>query len=93
MKALWNVGPKDDYDEIARILGDAEWDWDHAHERFKKVLSPFKCEKRFLLINARSLNRTMVYPMTSKTTWTLHQRIMEVLGAFDLSYPRHVKEG
>ena len=37
MKAVWNVGPKDDFDEIARIVGDVEWDWDHAHERFKKV--------------------------------------------------------
>jgi choline dehydrogenase-like flavoprotein len=37
--SVWNIGPKDDYDEIARLVGDEEWKWDNAHERFKKLES------------------------------------------------------
>ena len=36
--AVWTVGPKHDYEEIARLVEDEEWSWEHAHQRFKKVI-------------------------------------------------------
>jgi choline dehydrogenase-like flavoprotein len=34
---VWNIGPKDDHDEIARLTGDDEWKWENAKERYKRV--------------------------------------------------------
>lgn len=35
----WNIGPKDDYDEIARLVGDEEWNWTNAQKRLKRLES------------------------------------------------------
>jgi choline dehydrogenase-like flavoprotein len=37
--AVWNIGPRDDYDMIAELVGDDEWKWDHVHERYKRLES------------------------------------------------------
>ena len=34
---MWTWGPRDDFEEIARLVGDEEWDWEHARGRLKKV--------------------------------------------------------
>ena len=39
---MWNWGPKDDFEEIARLVGDRDWDWEHASTQLKKV-----CEDGF----------------------------------------------
>jgi choline dehydrogenase-like flavoprotein len=31
------IGPRDDWDEIARITGDADWGWKNAQRRFKSL--------------------------------------------------------
>lgn len=36
---IWNIGPKDDHDEIARLTGNDEWKWENAKERYKRVES------------------------------------------------------
>ena len=38
-KGLWTWGPRDDFEEIARLVGDEDWDWEHASEQLKKVRS------------------------------------------------------
>ena len=35
--SAWTVGASDDYDEIARIVGDDEWKWTSAKERYKRI--------------------------------------------------------
>lgn len=35
--AVWNIGPKDDHDEIARLTGDDDWSWKNARERYKRI--------------------------------------------------------
>ena len=35
--SCWTVGATDDYDEIARIVGDDEWQWTSVKERFKRI--------------------------------------------------------
>ena len=37
--ACWTVGPSDDYDEIARIVGDDEWKWSNALQRYQRLES------------------------------------------------------
>jgi len=37
--SVWTVGPKDDYDEIARLVGDDEWKWQNVHEQYKRIES------------------------------------------------------
>lgn len=37
MLGLYDIGPKDDFDEIARVLGDDDWKWSNAHRIFKEV--------------------------------------------------------
>ncbi|KAF7592689.1 hypothetical protein BBP40_012591 [Aspergillus hancockii] len=34
---FYTIGPKDDYDEWARIVGDAAFNWDNMHRRFKDL--------------------------------------------------------
>jgi choline dehydrogenase-like flavoprotein len=36
---VFNIGPKDDHDEIARLTGDDDWKWENAHERYKRIES------------------------------------------------------
>jgi len=36
---VFNIGPKDDHDEIARLTGDDDWKWVNAHERYKRIES------------------------------------------------------
>lgn len=33
----WTIGSKDEYDEISQMVGDNDWDWAHAQERFKRI--------------------------------------------------------
>lgn len=35
--SCWTVGPKDDHDEMARLVDDEEWSWKNAHERYKRI--------------------------------------------------------
>ncbi len=35
--ACWTVGSSDDYDEVARIIGDDEWKWSSAQRRYKRI--------------------------------------------------------
>ena len=35
----YNVGPRDDFEEIARLVGDEEWKWENAHQRLKRLES------------------------------------------------------
>ena len=35
--AAWNIGPKDDHDEIARLAGDDDWKWENAIQRYKRL--------------------------------------------------------
>jgi choline dehydrogenase-like flavoprotein len=35
----YTVAPKDDHDEIARLVGDDEWKWENAHQRYKRLES------------------------------------------------------
>jgi choline dehydrogenase-like flavoprotein len=37
--ACYTVGPRDDYDEIARLVGDDEWKWVKAQNRYKRLES------------------------------------------------------
>jgi choline dehydrogenase-like flavoprotein len=37
--SCWTVGPSADYDEIARLMGDDEWKWTNAMERYKRIES------------------------------------------------------
>ena len=36
---VYDIGPKDDFEEIARLTGDDEWKWVNAKERFKRLES------------------------------------------------------
>lgn len=33
----WTIGPSEDHDEIARIVGDDEWKWTNAQKRYKRI--------------------------------------------------------
>ena len=36
--SAWNIGPKDDHDTIAKIVGDNEWKWDvGARQRYNRI--------------------------------------------------------
>jgi choline dehydrogenase-like flavoprotein len=35
--SVWTVGPKDDYDEIARLVDDEEWKWKNVQQRYKRI--------------------------------------------------------
>ncbi|KAK5268398.1 hypothetical protein LTR96_006105 [Exophiala xenobiotica] len=35
--SCWTMGPSEDYDEIARIVGDDEWKWTNAQKRYKRI--------------------------------------------------------
>ncbi|OCT48401.1 glucose-methanol-choline (gmc) oxidoreductase [Cladophialophora carrionii] len=35
--SVWTVGPKGDYDELARLVGDEEWKWSNVQERYKRL--------------------------------------------------------
>lgn len=35
--SCWTIGPKDDHDRIAHLIGDDEWKWEKAHERYKRL--------------------------------------------------------
>ncbi|KAK5053259.1 hypothetical protein LTR84_002233 [Exophiala bonariae] len=35
--SCWTIGPKDDHDRIAQLIGDEEWKWENAHERYKRL--------------------------------------------------------
>jgi choline dehydrogenase-like flavoprotein len=35
----YTIGPRDDYDEIARLVGDDEWKWVNAQNRYKRLES------------------------------------------------------
>lgn len=35
--SCWTIGPKEDHDEIARRVGDEEWSWTKAQERYKRL--------------------------------------------------------
>ena len=37
--ACWTVGPSDDYDDVARLVGDDEWKWSNAQQRYKRLES------------------------------------------------------
>jgi choline dehydrogenase-like flavoprotein len=37
--SVWTIGPKDEFDEIARIVGDDEWQWENVQQRFKRIES------------------------------------------------------
>ncbi|KIV84118.1 hypothetical protein PV11_06090 [Exophiala sideris] len=37
--SVWTIGSKDDHDEIARIVGDEEWKWSNAQQRYKRIES------------------------------------------------------
>ncbi|KAJ9155381.1 Glucose-methanol-choline (Gmc) oxidoreductase [Pleurostoma richardsiae] len=34
---VWNIGPRDDMEEMARLTGDDAWKWEKAQERWKKL--------------------------------------------------------
>jgi choline dehydrogenase-like flavoprotein len=34
---VYNIGPKDDHDQIAKLTGDDEWKWENAKERYKRI--------------------------------------------------------
>jgi len=35
--SVWTIGPKDDHDKLAQLVGDDEWKWENAHERYKRL--------------------------------------------------------
>lgn len=35
--SVWTIGPRDDHDEIARLVGDEEWAWTNAQQRYKRL--------------------------------------------------------
>lgn len=35
--AVYNIAARDDHDEIARIVGDDEWKWDNAQQRYRRL--------------------------------------------------------
>ncbi|ETN43488.1 uncharacterized protein HMPREF1541_02647 [Cyphellophora europaea CBS 101466] len=35
--SCWTIGPKDDHDEIAELVGDDEWKWSNAQPRYKRI--------------------------------------------------------
>lgn len=35
--AVYDIGPKDDFDEISRLASDETWNWQHAQARFKQL--------------------------------------------------------
>jgi choline dehydrogenase-like flavoprotein len=37
--SCYTIGPRDDYDEIARLVGDDDWKWVNAQERYKRLES------------------------------------------------------
>lgn len=37
--SVWTIGPKDDHDQIARVVGDEEWNWTNAQQRYKRIES------------------------------------------------------
>ena len=34
---FWHVGPRDGFEEIARVVGDDDWSWEHSQRRIKAV--------------------------------------------------------
>jgi choline dehydrogenase-like flavoprotein len=37
--SVFQYGSRDDYDEIARLVEDDEWSWNHTQQRFKRLLT------------------------------------------------------
>ena len=37
--SVWTLGPKDDYDEVARLVDDEEWSWKNVQQRYKRIES------------------------------------------------------
>ncbi|OAP55286.1 hypothetical protein AYL99_10259 [Fonsecaea erecta] len=37
--SVWTIGPKDDHDQIAHLVGDDEWSWTNAQKRYKRIES------------------------------------------------------
>jgi choline dehydrogenase-like flavoprotein len=37
--SCWTIGPDQDHDEIARLVGDEEWNWPNAQQRYKRLES------------------------------------------------------
>lgn len=37
--SVWTLGPKDDHDEMARIVDDEEWSWKNVQQRYKRLES------------------------------------------------------
>jgi choline dehydrogenase-like flavoprotein len=35
--SVFDIGPRDDFEEIARLAGDDSWNWQHAQARFKRL--------------------------------------------------------
>ncbi|KIW62643.1 hypothetical protein PV04_10800 [Phialophora macrospora] len=35
--SVWTLGPKDDYDEIARLVDDEDWKWKNVQQRYKRI--------------------------------------------------------
>ncbi|KAL6247741.1 hypothetical protein RBB50_005089 [Rhinocladiella similis] len=35
--SCWTIGPKEDHDEIARVVGDDAWKWTNARRRYKRI--------------------------------------------------------
>lgn len=43
--SFWSVAPRDDHDEIARLVSDDEWNWVNAQRRYKRIESYFGSAK------------------------------------------------
>jgi hypothetical protein len=39
---VWNTGTVDDFDRLADVTRDPDWDWKHVHPLVKKVRQKFK---------------------------------------------------
>ena len=37
--SVWTLGPKDDYDQVARLVDDKEWSWEKVQQRYKRLES------------------------------------------------------
>ncbi|KIW93463.1 uncharacterized protein Z519_06068 [Cladophialophora bantiana CBS 173.52] len=37
--SVWTLGPRDDYDEVARLVDDEEWSWNNVQKRYKRLES------------------------------------------------------
>jgi choline dehydrogenase-like flavoprotein len=35
--SVYDIGPRDDFEEIARLAGDGAWGWNNAQQRFKTI--------------------------------------------------------